>query len=73
MVKASDSKLAADAVDIAEQVQMIQVYALWAERVDSGKHPWLWEVESDKTELVKKLCDKYLNEVSNGRLMFHRT
>lgn len=73
MVKASDSKLAADAVDIAEQVQMLQVYALWAERVDSGKHPWLWEVESDKTELVTKLCDTYLNEVSNGRFMDHRT
>ncbi|KAJ4207658.1 hypothetical protein NW759_013888 [Fusarium solani] len=41
---------------------MLQVYALWAERVDSGKHPWLWEVESDKTELVTELCNKYLNE-----------
>ncbi|RSL91140.1 hypothetical protein CEP51_000350 [Fusarium floridanum] len=59
---ANDGKLGAWAVDMAEQIQMLQVYTLWSERVDPGNHPWLWEVESDKTELVTELSNKYLNE-----------
>jgi hypothetical protein len=69
VANASHSKLATDAVDIAEQVQIVQVYALWTERVDSGKHPWLWEVELDRAELVTELCDKYVNEVSDRQLL----
>lgn len=58
-----DSKLKEIAVSLAEQVQISQVHLLWAERIDSGKHPWVWEVNSDKTSLVEELCRKYLDEV----------
>ncbi|KAH8126919.1 hypothetical protein FP744_10000145 [Trichoderma asperellum] len=57
-----DSKLKEIAVSLAEQVQISQVHLLWAERIDSGKHPWVWEVNSDKTSLVEELCRKYLDE-----------
>ncbi|RSL48405.1 hypothetical protein CEP54_012930 [Fusarium duplospermum] len=65
---ANDGKLGAWAIDIAKQIQMLQVYALWAERVNSGNHPWLWEVDLDKAELVTELSNKYLNEVSAALL-----
>ncbi|RSL62969.1 hypothetical protein CEP53_004554 [Fusarium sp. AF-6] len=67
---ANDGKLGAWAVDMAEQIQMLQVYTLWSERVDPGNHPWLWEVESDKTELVRELNNKYLNEEPEAMYSF---
>ncbi|KAF4448696.1 hypothetical protein F53441_7950 [Fusarium austroafricanum] len=39
----SGSKLATNTVDVAEQIQMVQAYTFWAERVDPGRNPWLWE------------------------------
>jgi hypothetical protein len=56
------------AVDVAEQLCLVETYLLWAERLDKGDHPWLWEIPSDKTDLVTELSKKYLEEVCNDNL-----
>lgn len=61
------------AIGIAEQLQILQIHSLWAQRVDKDEHPWIWEVPSDKTDLVSELTNKYLDEVRDvyaGLLIF---
>ncbi|KAF2003198.1 hypothetical protein P154DRAFT_520156 [Amniculicola lignicola CBS 123094] len=58
--------LAPVAVGLAEQVLMVQMHSMLAERVDRQKHPWIWELASDRTDLVSELANKYIDEGSEA-------